>query len=363
MMRIGTAVARLAAWVTMLAMPLAAWHLARTAWGVWESWPALWSVEDAVGLAAAAVGAAVAAYLSLTGLAMLAGAAWRGGAAIPRRIAALAPGSWQRVASVALGVGLSSGLAGPALAAVEPPSPGWVEPAATASAEPVPPAGAAGGAGAWDAPADSQTPAPTEAPSLGWGAAASPITADAARALAVDGLREPTLSPDANDASLGWEGADASETLDGDAPDAPGAPDASASPSSASPGDTAPTPPPTGTSGPTLTSPGDPTRATAAGVDARVGAGADAGAPADRGAATAPDSERRLTDRPAHAYVVQPGDSLWDITSALLGDDASDAEIAAAWPALYELNAQAIGDNPSLIHPGVELVVPEALAR
>ena len=65
--------------------------------------------------------------------------------------------------------------------------------------------------------------------------------------------------------------------------------------------------------------------------------------------------------QPTSAYVVQPGDSLWRITEALLGADASAAKIAATWPELYEANREAIGDNPSLIHPGLALSVPAGL--
>jgi nucleoid-associated protein YgaU len=65
--------------------------------------------------------------------------------------------------------------------------------------------------------------------------------------------------------------------------------------------------------------------------------------------------------QPSIAYVVQPGDSLWRITEALLGADASAAHIAASWPALYEANRDSIGDNPSLIQPGLALTVPAGL--
>ncbi|MDQ2624591.1 MAG: hypothetical protein M3Y20_05465 [Actinomycetota bacterium] len=58
--------------------------------------------------------------------------------------------------------------------------------------------------------------------------------------------------------------------------------------------------------------------------------------------------------------VVDAGDSLWSLTSALLGE-ASDAEVAAAWPALYEENRELVGDEPDLIYPGQELTVPTIL--
>ena len=65
---------------------------------------------------------------------------------------------------------------------------------------------------------------------------------------------------------------------------------------------------------------------------------------------------------PSSAYVVQPGDSLWDITAALLGDSASPDAIAGAWPSLYEANREVIGTDPGLIYPGTALTVPAALS-
>lgn len=61
------------------------------------------------------------------------------------------------------------------------------------------------------------------------------------------------------------------------------------------------------------------------------------------------------------AYVVQRGDSLWLITAALLGPEASNADIAAAWPTLYEANHDVIGANPDLIQPGTALTIPAEL--
>ena len=64
---------------------------------------------------------------------------------------------------------------------------------------------------------------------------------------------------------------------------------------------------------------------------------------------------------PAHtptAYVVQDGDCLWRIAARQLMPGASNAAIDAAWRAIYALNKTAIGDNPSLIHPGLTLALP-----
>jgi nucleoid-associated protein YgaU len=64
---------------------------------------------------------------------------------------------------------------------------------------------------------------------------------------------------------------------------------------------------------------------------------------------------------PAHtptSYVVQDGDCLWRIAARQLMPGATNAAIDAAWRAIYALNKTAIGDNPSLIHPGLTLTFP-----
>jgi hypothetical protein len=58
------------------------------------------------------------------------------------------------------------------------------------------------------------------------------------------------------------------------------------------------------------------------------------------------------------AATVRPGDTLWSIAAATLPADSSDGAIAAAWPAWYAANRDAIGDDPSLIRPGQVLQPP-----
>jgi LysM repeat protein len=58
-------------------------------------------------------------------------------------------------------------------------------------------------------------------------------------------------------------------------------------------------------------------------------------------------------------YTVERGDSLWKITATFMGGKPSDAAIAATWPLLYDANREVIGTNPSLIHPGQVLTIPE----
>ncbi len=59
--------------------------------------------------------------------------------------------------------------------------------------------------------------------------------------------------------------------------------------------------------------------------------------------------------------VVRRGDSLWGIAARHLGPDASDAEIARAWPAWFEANRRVVGDDPDLLRPGQRLQAPDAV--
>ncbi len=58
-------------------------------------------------------------------------------------------------------------------------------------------------------------------------------------------------------------------------------------------------------------------------------------------------------------FTVAPGDCLWSIAEALLPSGVPDSQIDATWRALYEANASVIGSDPSLIHPGTVLVLPQ----
>jgi nucleoid-associated protein YgaU len=51
------------------------------------------------------------------------------------------------------------------------------------------------------------------------------------------------------------------------------------------------------------------------------------------------------------SVVVRPGDTLWDLASAHLGDPTR-------WPEIYALNHAAIGADPSLIQPATRLRLP-----
>lgn len=92
---------------------------------------------------------------------------------------------------------------------------------------------------------------------------------------------------------------------------------------------------------------------------------ADPAAPSDSApeAADAPDDETGTRTDSAHTHTVEPGESLWSITAAALGPDATDAQIVQTWPLVYETNTEPIGSDPSLLRPGAELRLPDALAQ
>jgi len=57
------------------------------------------------------------------------------------------------------------------------------------------------------------------------------------------------------------------------------------------------------------------------------------------------------TPAAAHVYVVEPGDTLFSIADAQLGD-------GSRWPEIYDLNKVVIGINAALILPGEKLTIP-----
>lgn len=58
------------------------------------------------------------------------------------------------------------------------------------------------------------------------------------------------------------------------------------------------------------------------------------------------------------AVTVRPGDTLWGLAGRALGDAASPAEVAAAWPRWYAANRRVIGSNPDRLQPGQTLQPP-----
>jgi LysM domain len=69
-------------------------------------------------------------------------------------------------------------------------------------------------------------------------------------------------------------------------------------------------------------------------------------------------SPRSTTASQSSEVVVRRGDSLWSVAARHLGHDASDAEIAQAWPAWFETNRAVIGDDPDVLRPGQVLRPP-----
>lgn len=68
-------------------------------------------------------------------------------------------------------------------------------------------------------------------------------------------------------------------------------------------------------------------------------------------------------DEGTRVWTVRAGDSLWGITADHLPADATDAEIAEAWPLVHQANRELIGDDPGLIHPGQVLSIPDEVSR
>lgn len=61
---------------------------------------------------------------------------------------------------------------------------------------------------------------------------------------------------------------------------------------------------------------------------------------------------------PRTVATVRPGDTLWGLAADHLGTDATDADVAAAWPRWHEVNRTVIGADPDVLRPGQVLVVP-----
>ncbi|MEO7058283.1 MAG: LysM peptidoglycan-binding domain-containing protein [Lapillicoccus sp.] len=62
--------------------------------------------------------------------------------------------------------------------------------------------------------------------------------------------------------------------------------------------------------------------------------------------------------RSQEAVVVRAGDTLWDLAARRLGPHATVAQVADEWPRWYAVNQSVVGDDPDLLLPGQQLVVP-----
>lgn len=65
-----------------------------------------------------------------------------------------------------------------------------------------------------------------------------------------------------------------------------------------------------------------------------------------------------VASAPVEEVVVRRGDTLWSIAARHLGEQATDQDVAEAWPRWYSTNRDVIGGDPDLIVPGQRLVVP-----
>jgi LysM repeat protein len=63
------------------------------------------------------------------------------------------------------------------------------------------------------------------------------------------------------------------------------------------------------------------------------------------------------------SVVVRPGDTLWSISEAQLGPQATPQQIAGEAERIYALNQDQIGPDPNLIFAGQRLVLPSAVER
>ena len=68
--------------------------------------------------------------------------------------------------------------------------------------------------------------------------------------------------------------------------------------------------------------------------------------------------QQQLTYEPATLRAVNPGDSLWVISQQRLEPDPDPEQIMNEVGRIYELNQDLIGNDPNLIFPGQELLLP-----
>ncbi|OJV82093.1 MAG: hypothetical protein BGO37_03555 [Cellulomonas sp. 73-92] len=292
--------------------------------------------DELVELAVLATGALVLAWLAASAamavaclLARHAGGAWRHGEAWVQRCA---PAAVRRALVVAVAAGLGaasvtsasaadlSTTAGPSTASVATgdagPDLGW----AVTTTVPAPSLPPAGSAAASQAPA-AALPGTTSAAPAPSAAMAGTTSAAPAPAVVTTAPFDPGWAPSVGSAMSGATARGGGSSL--------------------------------GTSG-TLT-PGAwrPT----------VSPGSNADALAVPGAARWTSGDGAPAGGEAATVVVVRGDTLWGIAARHLPADASEADVAAAWPAWYAANAATIGPDPGLILPGQVLVAPPAMTR
>lgn len=257
----------------------------------------------------------------------------------------------RRGAVAALGTGLVLSVA-PVAVALPVPTP--VTAAATRGAPPtiLPGAPAVSAPAAPDA-APGQDPVPSPPDDLTWGAPGGPGT----------GAGTPTPSTGSTSPAPGPA---RSTPSDADPSWTPGSPHGAARTSDPTPGVSPQGQGPTGTGRTLSRSPeightgvGAPDPVLAglradAGPGAQVSSGGTGTTVGDPGTHSPTPGDTAT----AAVHVVVPGESLWTIAAQHLGADADDERIAALWPRIHADNAEIIGTDPGLIHPGTHLRIP-----
>jgi nucleoid-associated protein YgaU len=76
--------------------------------------------------------------------------------------------------------------------------------------------------------------------------------------------------------------------------------------------------------------------------------------------AAAPRAVLSVSPDRGRDVLVRAGDSLWGIAADRLGSEATDAQIAQAWPRWWAANRVLVGDDPGLILPGTRLTPPSS---
>ena len=74
----------------------------------------------------------------------------------------------------------------------------------------------------------------------------------------------------------------------------------------------------------------------------------------------APNNKANTQVAEQRVVVVDPGDTLWSISTEELRPNATSQQIAAGAERIYALNRKQIGPDPSLIFPGQRLLVPSS---
>jgi hypothetical protein len=91
--------------------------------------------------------------------------------------------------------------------------------------------------------------------------------------------------------------------------------------------------------------------------------------PEPRGSAPGPDlpvPARTVgpdASRPPHRIEVRAGDCLWNLARSQLPEGASPARVDALADATYRRNRRVIGDDPDLVRPGQQLVLPRTVPQ